>query len=323
MVGCVPRLDLPEQTDASPPESWRVVATTGMVADLVRHIVGPRGHVLGLMGEGVDPHLFKPTVDDVKQLARADVIVYNGFALEGRLEGTLEQLRRGGRRVFAVTDGLSAAERIGAGHAGSHSDPHVWMDVGLWKRCARHVAERFSELDPAHRDEYLARGAAYEAQLEELDAYIRRIIASIPERQRVLVTAHDAFHYFSRAYNIPVRSAQGISTESEPGVRDINLLVDFLVERRIRAIFVESSVSESNLRAILEGARHRGWRVVIGGELYSDAMGPRGTHEGTYLGMMDHNATTIAVALGGDVPAGGWRGRLPFPPAPLAQRGQR
>lgn len=324
VVGCAERLDMTREPPAAPPDRWRIVATTGMVADLVHHIAGPRGEVVGLMGEGVDPHLFKPTVNDVKQLARADVIVYNGFSLEGRLEATLERLRLHGRRVVAVTGGLSESDRIDVGGTDSHSDPHVWMDVGLWRRCAEHVTRWFCEFDPAHRDEYLARGAAYAAQLAELDAYVRRMIGSIPERQRVLVTAHDAFHYFSRAYGIPVRSAQGISTESEPGVHDINALVDYLVERQIRAIFVETSVSESNLRAILEGARSRGWRVAIGGELFSDAMGPLGTYEGTYVGMMDHNATTIAAALGGDVPSGGWRGVLPIrSSAPLARRAPR
>ena len=298
----------------------RIVTTSGMVTDIVREVVGPRGEVVGLMGEGVDPHLYRPTSNDVKQLARADVIFFNGLSLEGRLEATLEQLQRRGRSVFAVTDCLAESERIASAGAGGHSDPHVWMDVGLWRRCTRHVAEILGQLDPRYRDDYLARSAAYEAKLEELDAYIRQVIASIPEERRVLVTAHDAFQYFSRAYEIPVRSAQGISTESEPGVHDINQLVAFLVERKIEAIFVETSVSESNLQAVIEGAKSRGGNVSIGGELFSDAMGPAGTYEGTYVGMLDHNATTIARALGGQIPTGGWRGLLAKPSNPLAQR---
>jgi len=291
-----------------------------MVTDMVRHVAGERGEVTGLMGEGVDPHLYKPTANDVKQLARADVIFYNGLSLEGRLESTLQQLQRRGRSVFAVTDGLSESEQISLGGADGHRDPHVWMDVALWHQCTRHVAETLGQLDPDYREDYLARSADYGEKLTQLDQYIREVIASIPPERRVLVTAHDAFQYFSRAYEIPVQSAQGISTESEPGVHDINELVAFLVERQIGAIFVETSVSESNLQAVIEGTRSRGGTISIGGKLFSDAMGPAGTYEGTYLGMMDHNATTIARALGGQVPPGGWRGLLSKSATPLAQR---
>ncbi len=289
---------------------FRVVTTTGMVRDIVERIVGDKGHVVGLMGDGVDPHLYKPTANDVRQLARADVVFYSGLMLEGRMESALEQVKRRGRAVFAVTEGLDRSVLIYPDNAPGHPDPHVWMDVSLWRQCAQRVATLLEQLDPDNASHYRSNFATYAAELAELDAYVRDAIQSIPEPQRVLVTAHDAFAYFSRAYGIPVRSAQGISTESEPGVNDINALVDFLVERKIRAIFVETSVSQANLRAVLEGAASKGWEARIGGRLFSDAMGPEGTYEGTYIGMIDHNATTIAEALGGKVPERGFRGQL-------------
>jgi manganese/zinc/iron transport system substrate-binding protein len=184
------------------------------------------------------------------------------------------------------------------------------MDVAAWSECVGLVAEKLVRFDPAHAEEYRQNATGYRAELQRLDQYVRTAIASIPEQQRVLVTAHDAFHYFSRAYEIPVRSIQGISTESEAGVNDINRLVDFLAERKIKAIFVETSVSEKNIRAVVEGTAQKGWNVAIGGALFSDAMGRAGTYEGTYIGMIDHNATTIARALGGDAPEKGLLGKL-------------
>ncbi|GIW92592.1 MAG: manganese transporter [Pirellulaceae bacterium] len=289
---------------------WQVVATTGMVADLVRQVGEGRVKVESLMGEGVDPHLYKPTVRDVKLLESADLVFYNGLMLEGRMQDVLQRLQASGRPVFAVTDGIPRDRLIAPEGFAGHYDPHVWMDVGMWSLCVDYVAECLERVDPQARDVYRANAARYKAELEELDEYVRRVIGSIPEPHRVLVTAHDAFHYFSRAYQIPVRAPQGISTETEPGVKDINDLVQFLVDRRIRAIFVETSVPEANVRAVLEGAARLGWRVQVGGALFSDAMGPPGTYEGTYIGMLDHNATVIARALGGQAPPRGMKGRL-------------
>jgi manganese/zinc/iron transport system substrate-binding protein len=280
-----------------------------MVTDIVSKVVGERGDVTGLLGEGVDPHLYKPTRNDVRQLLAADVVFYNGLMLEGRMSDTLAQLASRGKPVFAVTENLDPVYLQASGSAG-HPDPHVWMDVSAWRRCVEYVAGRLSEFDPKHAQEYRARAVAYDAELDELDEYARSAVASIPEPQRVLVTAHDAFGYFSRAYDMPVRSAQGLSTESEAGVDDINQLVDFLAERKIQAIFVESTVSEKSIRAILEGARDKGWRIEIGGSLYSDAMGAPGSYEGTYFGMIDHNVTVLTRALGGVAPERGLRGKL-------------
>ncbi len=293
-----------------PEGSTEIVTTCGMVTDIVRQVVGPRADVSGLMGEGVDPHTYKPTLSDVRRLTDADLVFYCGLMLEGRMADTFTKLARQGKPVYAVTEALDEKLLREPPEFQGHWDPHVWMDVQLWSRCVAYVADVMAEFDPDHADEYRANAAAYRKELDRLDDYVRRVIASIPESQRYLVTAHDAFGYFSRAYNIPVKSVQGITTESEPSVDDVNKLVDFIVEHRIRAIFVESSVPQDYIDAVIEGARSRDWTVTVGGQLFSDAMGPPGTYEGTYIGMIDHNATTIARALGGEAPAGGLNGRL-------------
>ena len=299
-------------TDAStpPPSVRKIATTTGMVNDIVRQVVGSHGTVSGLIESGVDPHLFKPTRGDVKQLYDADIVFYSGLKLEGRMTETFEQLARRGKPVFTVTERIDAAALRTPPEFAGHHDPHVWMDVSLWSRCVEHVSESLAKLDPPHADEYHQNATAYREELTQLDEYVKKSIASIPESQRVLVTAHDAFGYFSQAYGIEVKSVQGVSTESEAGVLDINRLVDFLVERKLPAIFVESSVNAENIQAVIEGAASRGVTVRVGGELFSDAMGNAGTYEGTYIGMLDHNATLITRALGGDAPEKGLHGKL-------------
>lgn len=279
-----------------------------MVTDLVRSVAGDKANVTGLMGEGVDPHLYTPTRGDVQKLLEADVVFYSGLLLEGQMTDTFTQVARQGRPVFAVTESIDRDKLIQP--EGGHWDPHVWMDVQLWSKATEFVAQSLSELDPANANYYQQNAAEKLAELKRLDAYARETIGSIPKQQRVLVTAHDAFEYFARAYDIEVRSVQGISTESQAGVNDINKLVDFIVERKIRAIFVESSVSAKNIQALVEGAQSRGWSVAVGGELFSDAMGKPGTYEGTYEGMIDHNVTTMARSLGGTAPPGGMQGKL-------------
>lgn len=291
----------------------KIVATTGMVAELVQAVVGDRGTVDALMGPGADPHLFRPTRNDVRRMMQADVIVYSGLQLEHRLQETIERMGQSGIQVIAVTSRLDPARLRPLGTGTGQFDPHVWMDVSLWAECVRGVAAKFAAIDPPHADAYNSRAAAYHAELQQLDAYVQQVIASIPEASRLLVTAHDAFGYFSDRYHIEVQAVQGVSTESEAGVQDINSLVDLLVARKVPALFVESSVSPKSLQAVLEGCRSRGVPVRLGGELYSDAMGPAGTYEGTYLGMLDANATRIASALGGTAPSRGWRGQLGSP----------
>ena len=288
----------------------RVVATVGMVADVVRAVGAERVEINQLIGSGIDPHLYKPTRGDVVQLLGAEIIFYSGLKLEGKMGDTFSRIARSGRAVYAVTDDLVAEYALKDLINAHHADPHVWMDVQGWMTTTRAIADALANFDPPHAEEYRQRAAAYHSELEALDSYARETIATIPPEHRILVTAHDAFQYFGRSYGIEVLGIQGISTESEAGLEHINRLVDLIVERQVPAIFVESSVSERNVRALVEGARARGRTVAIGGTLFSDSMGRPGTYEGTYIGMIDHNATLIARALGGTAPARGFQGKL-------------
>jgi manganese/zinc/iron transport system substrate-binding protein len=281
-----------------------------MVADLARQVAGHEAEVIALMSSGVDPHLYKPTTSDVAEVMRADVVFYNGLMLEGPMEPTFVKAAARGKRIVAVASGLSEEKVRHPEEFEGHPDPHVWMDVTIWRECLESVVKELSEADPTNAATYRSNADRYKQELTKLDDYARRVIGSIPESKRFLITAHDAFGYFSLAYKIPVRSVQGITTESEPGVEDVNSLVTFLVENRIPALFVETSVSDRNLNAVLEGAKHQGVEVAIGGRLFSDAMGASGTYEGTYIGMIDHNATVIARALGGKAPEAGLSGKL-------------
>jgi len=272
----------------------RVLCTIGMVADLAINIGGEHVAVTSLMGAGVDPHLYKASPADVSQLNRADIIFYSGLHLEGKLGELLE-------RMSERKPTIAAAERI-AGEKLLHDehgarDPHVWFDVSLWSEAASAVADALSEFDPPHAAEYQASVKAYQEKLAGLHRYAQEQLTFVPAERRVLVTAHDAFRYFGRAYGIEVRGIQGISTDSEASSREVTELVAFLVERKIKAVFVETSVADQNIRALLEGCQARGHGVVIGGTLFSDAMGEAGKPEGTYEGMVRHNVDTIVKAL--------------------------
>jgi manganese/zinc/iron transport system substrate-binding protein len=292
------------------PANYTIVTTCGMVTDIVREVAGNKAKVVGLMGEGVDPHLYKPTRDDVAKILQADVLFYSGLMLEGRMTDTFLKVARKGTPVFAVTELLDEKFLLEPEEFQGHTDPHVWMDVAGWSAAVKVVARSLGEVDAVNAAYYQQNSERYLAELAKLDAYAKQVLATIPKEHRVLITAHDAFNYFGRAYGIEVRGIQGISTESEAGVADINKLVDFLVARKIPAIFVESSVSDKNIKALIEGCKSRGHAVRIGGQLFSDAMGKPGTYEGTYIGMIDHNVTTIARALGGQAPERGLNGKL-------------
>lgn len=277
----------------------RVVCTTGMVADMLENLGGQRLTVRALMGPGVDPHLYKATPGDVRLLTSADAVFYSGLHLEGRLAELLEKLDHW-KPAYAVTDGLRETRdprlRMMPGTENVF-DPHVWFDVALWADCARYAAEKLMALDPAHADEYRQNAAAYVGQLEALDALCRMRLAQVPKQRRVLITAHDAFGYFGAAYDVEVRGLQGISTTAEADLGGVNAIIDLLATRGIKAVFVESSVPVKNIRALVEGCHARGHQVAIGGELFSDALGPPGTTEGSYLGMVRHNLNTIVEAL--------------------------
>ena len=305
-VGCAGEPDLSQASDGSV-EPYKIVCTVGMITDIVRNLAGDYAEVEGIIGEGIDPHLYKPTRGDVVKLSQADVVFYNGLLLEGKMTDVLEGVASKGKPVKAVTEAiLEETDYLLEKDDGSeYTDPHVWMDVSGWLRALPVVAETLAVYDPENAEAYRTKAAVYTEQLEALDAYAKEVMSTIPESQRVLVTAHDAFQYLGRAYGIEVRGIQGISTESEAGVRDLEDLVDFIVERQIPAVFVESSVADKNVRALVEGARARGHDVIIGGSLFSDAMGQAGTYEGSYIGMIDSNVTTITNALGGQ--AAGFR----------------
>jgi manganese/zinc/iron transport system substrate-binding protein len=288
----------------------KVTATVGMVADVVRMVGGERVQVTQICGTGVDPHLYKVTRDDVRTLMQADIIFYAGLMLEGKMTDTLVKLGRA-KPVVAVSEAIDKELLLQPDDFAGHDDPHVWMDVSAWSQSALVVADALVRLDPAGEAGYRARATAYQANLAELHAYGQRALASVPAKSRILVTSHDAFNYFGRAYGLEVLGVQGISTESEAGLQRINELVDMLVERQVKSVFVESSVPSKNIDSLIEGARSRGHQVAVGDkELFSDAMGAAGTYEGTYIGMLDHNITLVARGLGGVAPATGFRGKL-------------
>ena len=275
----------------------RVTATVGMIADLVGNIGGERVEVTGLMGPGIDPHLYKPSASDIQKLENADVIFYGGLELEGRMTDTLVKLARTGKPTFAVSENIDEALLLAPPEFAGKFDPHIWFDVTLWKEAARKVAAELAQLDPTHAADYQARLADYLEQLDELDAYVRAQVETVPAESRVLITAHDAFGYFGQQYGFEVRGLQGLSTATEAGTADVRNLIDFIVQNKIKAVFIESSVPQTTIKAVQEGSRAQGWDVQIGGELFSDAMGETGTPEGTYLGMVRHNIDTIVEAL--------------------------
>jgi len=290
-------------------EPLGIVTTTSQIADMARNVAGERATVTALMGEGVDPHLYRQTRADIALMRNADLVLWNGLYLEAGLEDFLVELGRQ-QPVIALAERLPADRLLTDEDYPDNRDPHVWMDVGLWASLVAELETVLAEADPDGAELFAANAEAYTAELERLDAYVRDNIASIPENARVLITAHDAFQYFGRAYDIEVMGIQGLSTESEAGLARIRELVDVLVEREVGAVFVESSVADRNIRALIEGAAAEGHTVTIGGELFSDAMGAPDTYEGTYVGMLDHNATVITRALGGDAPETGLNGRL-------------
>lgn len=309
LLGCEARPTTMTRTTASPDRPIEVVATVGMVADIVREVGGTRVAVSQLMGPGVDPHLYRGSRDDVRSILTADMVFYSGLMLEGKLAGMLEKVARK-KPVIAITKSLSRDSVLEEEATLGHSDPHVWMDVLAWSSCVDVVVESLVEFDPENEAQFRAAASAYQATLAKLDDYGRQVMSTVPASGRVLITSHDAFHYFGRAYGLDVFGVQGLSTDSEAGLKQINSLVDTIVQRQIAAVFVESSVPKKSILAVVDGAGSRGHHVIIGGELFSDAMGPSGTYEGTYVGMLDHNLTIVARSLGGEAPERGMQESL-------------
>ncbi len=307
-LGLLGLLPLPALAQGRPPP--RALSTIAMVGDLVRAIGGDHVRAETLIGEGVDPHLFRPTRADIARVLGADIIFANGHRLEGRMGDVLARAAANGKAVVMVAESIPKDRLRANPDYPDAADPHLWMDPSLWAEGASSIAAALARLLPDAATNFANNLATLRQALTALDAYGARVLGSIPPAQRLLVTAHDAFGYFGARYGIAVDSIQGLSTESEANLARIEALVSSLVDRRIPAVFAESSVPDRTVRALIEGAGARGQRVALGGTLFSDSMGKPGTYEGTYQGMLDHNITTIARALGGDAPAKGMLGRL-------------
>lgn len=294
----------------SPDGPYTIVATTAMIADIVKNVAGDRAKVTSLMRTGVDPHLYRATRSDMAAMLQADVVFYNGLNLEGRMSDAFVKVATAGKPVYAITELLDESYLLEPEGFEGHYDPHVWMDPNGWMKATDVVVEKLAGFDPPYADRYRASGDAFKLELKKLDEYARQALNSIPQERRVLVTAHDAFNYFARAYDLQVQGIQGISTDSQAGMRQIESLIELIVTRKVPAVFTESSVPPKNIQALVEGSKARGHDVRIGGELFSDAMGADGTYEGTYIGMLDHNITTIVRSLGGEAPQRGLNGKL-------------
>lgn len=297
LVGCASTQS--EKGDISE-RQVNVVTTVGMIADVAREVGGERVNVQGLMGPGTDPHLYKASEGDVQRLAEADLILYNGLHLEAKMGEVLERMDGQGVTTVAVAETLTEDQLLQPAEFEGNYDPHVWFEVPLWMQTVEVVRDTLIQVDPDSADLYTSNAEAYMVELEALEAYVQEQVSRIPAEQRVLITAHDAFNYFGRAYGFEVRGLQGISTESEAGTRDVQDLAEFVASRKIPAIFIESSVPVRNIEAVQAAVRDKGFEVGIGGELFSDAMGDEGTVEGTYTGMVRHNVDTIVEALAVD-----------------------
>ncbi len=294
-IGC----DSKEQPDAPVAGKYRVVTTIGMITDIVENVGGDRVEVIGLMGPGVDPHLYKASAGDVQKLNSARLIFYNGLHLESKMADILAKMS-GNIKTVAVTDAVDRSLLLTPPEFEGQYDPHLWFDVKLWMNAVGRVRDALSEFDPDNTSAYQRNAQRYFVELAGLHAYVEAQANRVPTEQRVLVTAHDAFNYFGKAYGFEVRGLQGISTATEAGIADVQALATFIAERRIPAIFVESSVSPRSLEAVKAAVKSKGFNVEIGGELFSDAMGNEGTPEGTYIGMVRHNIDTIVKALIGE-----------------------
>lgn len=274
----------------------RVVTTTNLITDLARRVGGDRVALTGLMGPGVDPHLYKATAGDVRELVEADLILYGGLELEGKMEDVFSRLAEQ-RPTVAVTSTMPRERLRGEPGFPGRYDPHVWFDVDLWKHAVDATRDALVEVDPRNRDVYERNAAAYRRELEQLDREVRRDVATIPAQRRVLITSHDAFQYFGRRYGVDVVAIQGVSTATEATTADVERVASVIAERDVGAVFVESSVPPQTIQAVLASARERGQEAEVGAELFADAAGEEGTPEGTYVGMIRHNVRALVEGL--------------------------
>ncbi len=286
-------------TNAKPTteKKLNVVATIGMITDVVNNVGGDRIDVTGIIGEGVDPHLFKPTARDTKRLLDADIIFYNGLHLEVRITGTVFDKMKDKTKAVAVTDGIDHLRlRVATEFMGGY-DPHVWHDASLWMKATERIRDTLSHTDPRNSDFYHSNAKNYITKLQILHEDMQKLAAQIPAKRRVLVTTHDAFGYLGKAYGFEVRGLMGINTEDEVGIADVRELAQFIIERKISTMFVETSAAPQGIHAVQAAVKAKGFNVKIGGGLFADAMGTPGTREGTYVGMMRYNINTIVNSL--------------------------
>ena len=274
-----------------------IVTTTTMLYDLTTAIAGDHAEVSALMGPGVDPHLYQASAGDVTKMQEADVVVYNGLHLEGKMGDIFASLTDQGRTIICAGDGIDTSKLLSDEDNPEIYDPHVWFDAGIWMDVAQHTAKKLGEIDPDHAADYEANLKTYQSELKELDTYIKGRVEELPESSRVLVTAHDAFRYFGKAYGFEVKGLQGISTDAEAGTADVSNLAQFIADHKIKAIFVESSVPPKNIEALQAAVRAKGFEVAIGGELYSDSLGDEASGDDTYVLTCRANIDTIVDAL--------------------------
>jgi manganese/zinc/iron transport system substrate-binding protein len=285
------------QQKAKKSKKLQVVTTTTMITDLVKNIGGDKIDIQGLMGAGVDPHLYKASEGDVSKFFNADVIVYNGLHLEGKLEDVFEKMRQQNKQTIAASDALDTATLIGSEYFASNYDPHIWFSITNWEIITQYITDKLCELDAENAATYKLNGANYLKTLASLKTAITAQVNSLPIEKRILVTAHDAFNYFGKEFQFNVVGLQGLSTATEAGVQDVRRLARFIEDKNVKAIFVESSVPKRTVEALQEAVRAKGKEVVIGGTLYSDALGSKGTAEATYVGMYKHNVKIIVSSL--------------------------
>lgn len=296
-VGCARTADPDEAADFSD-RKMNVVVTTNVIGDLVRQVAGDQVNLTTLMGPGVDPHLYRASEGDVQAMANADLVLYNGLHLEGKMTDVFARMNERSVPTAALAEeAVPDSLLIPSTEYASSYDPHVWFDVGLWTRVTQHVGRLLAARDTAHASIYRQNADAYTQRLDSLDQYVTTQAQRVPPKKRVLITSHDAFRYLGRAYDIDVRGLQGISTASEAGTKDVQQLASFVLERRIPALFVESSVSSRGIEAVQQAVEAQGFGVALGGTLYGDALGNRGTPTGTYIGAFHHNIDTIVKGL--------------------------
>ncbi|MDY8134077.1 metal ABC transporter solute-binding protein, Zn/Mn family [Aquimarina sp. 2201CG5-10] len=286
-----------KQESKDPNQKLQVVTTTSMITDLVKNIGGDHIDVVGLMGSGVDPHLYKASEGDVTKLVNADVIFYNGLHLEGKLVEVFEKMGTQNIKTIAVGESLDKNTLIGSDYFASNYDPHIWFSVQNWKLITTYITNQLKEIDPKNAVAFEANGKKYLAKLDQLESGLNNTIGNLPKENRILVTAHDAFSYFGKAYDFNVVGLQGLSTATEAGVQDVQKLANFIIENKVKAIFVESSVPKRTIEALQAAVKSKDHEVAIGGTLFSDALGNAGTKEGTYTGMFEYNVNTIVNAL--------------------------